>query len=167
MAGRGRPRKIRITKKNIEEARATMNIKANKKTTSPGPWTEIDPPLKVKARLRVTNGVMGEVYGTYPKKEHVSACEKGWYTVIFNVTSKSIMRDVEEYGLDNYLAACEKSLNSTENKEKYGTIVLLKATVDHSLHEDRSHRFISCYAKTNRKSIKGFLATRQNEYQVL
>jgi len=162
---RGRPRKIRVTKEDIQGARDAFKIKANKRKTSPGPWTQINPPVEVKAKLRAYNGLMGEAYGTYPKSG--LTCEKGWYIILFNVTSKSIMRDVEKHGLDNYLAACEKSLNSPDNKKKYGTIVILQSASNNSSHEKRNHRFVSCYAKTNKKSIKGFLATRKNVYQVL
>jgi hypothetical protein len=160
-------RKTRVTKKLIEEIRVAKKIKANKKSASPGPWTEIDPPLTVKAKLRVNKSFMGESYGNYPKPDHAPATEKGWYPIIFNLTSKSIKRDVEEHGIDNYIAACEKSLNSKENKKKYGTIIMLKVPGDHSLHEDRSHRFLSCYAKTNKKSITGFLAHRKEGYRIL
>ena len=121
MAKRGRPRKIRVTKENIQEARIELKKKANKRKTSPGPWTDIGSPIEVKVRLRITNGIMGEVYGTYPK--YWMKPEKGWYIILFNVTSKSIMRDVEVHGIDNYLAACEMSLNTPENKKKYGTVV--------------------------------------------
>ncbi|KKM77955.1 hypothetical protein LCGC14_1364850 [marine sediment metagenome] len=161
-------RKTRVTKQQIAETRAARKVKANKKETSPGPWTEIDPtPLTVKAKLRLNKNFIGEAYGTYPRLEHAPTTKKGWYPIIFNLTSKSIKRDVEEHGLDKYVAACEKSLNLEENMKKYGMIVVLKVSVDHSLHEDRGHRFLSCYAKTNKKSISGFLAHRKDGYKIL
>lgn len=160
-------RKTRVTKKSIEAARVAKKTKANKKSTSPGPWTNVDTPIKVKAKLRVTNGIVGEACGTYPRKEHAPVTEKGWYVILFNVTSKSIKRDIEEHGLDNYTAACEKSLNSEENKKKYGTVVILQVIADNSSREERSRRFLSCYAKTNKKSISGFLAHRKEGYKVL
>ena len=127
----------------------------------------IDPDFNVKVKLRVNNGIVGESYGTYTKEQFSPHTEKGWYPILFNLTSKSIKRDVEEHGVDNYLAACERTLNNDTNKKKYGTIVLLELSVDHSLHEDRDHRFLSCIAKTNRKSIKGFVAQRKEGYRVL
>lgn len=160
-------RKTRVTRKYIEEIREAKKTKANKKSTSPGPWTEIDTDLVVKAKLRLNKSLIGEAYGTYPKADHAPYTEKGWYPIIFNITSKSIKRDIEEHGLDNYVAACEKSLNAEDNKKKYGTVVVLEVSVDHSLHEDRSHRFLSCYAKTNKKSISGFAAHRKDGYKVL
>lgn len=160
-------RKTRVTKKQIEQARKPKKKpKVDKKNTKPGPWTEMNPPLEVKAKICLNQGIIGEHYGTYPTHSPIT-CEKGWYPILFNLTSKSIKRDVEEHGLDNYIAACEKSLNSDENKKKYGTIVIMKVTVDNSAHELREKRFLSCHAKTNKKSIKGFTAIRKKVYMVL
>ncbi len=158
-------RKARVTKQQIEEVRAAKKVKANKRKTSPGPWTEIDPGFEVKAKLLASKGaVFSGSYGTYTKPQFSPKTEKGWYPILFNVTSKSIKRDVDEHGLDEYVAACEKSLTS---QEKYGTVVILTVSLDHSMHEDRGHRFLSCYAKTNKKSISGFLAQRKNGLGIL
>lgn len=161
--------KTRVTQfqTDIQNAREAMKTKANKRKTAPGPWTDLDPSFQVKARLRSTTGIIGEAFGAYPRKEHAPHTPKGWYAILFNITSKSIKRDVEEHGIDMYLAACERSLNSPDNKKRYGTIVLLQAAGDHSLREERDRRFVSCYAKTNKKSIKGFLAVRQKKYGVI
>jgi len=168
---RGRPRKTRITQDEVkayrEEQKREKSISnyKRKKTVVPGPWTEIDSPINVKATLRENNTVSGDIaYGTYPNPRFYPVQQKGWYPILINITSKSIKRDVEEHGLDNYVAACEKSLN---DQGKYGTIIILNVSVDHSLDDDRSKRFLSCLAKTNKKSISGFTAIRKNKYQVL
>lgn len=158
-------RRTRVTKKQVIAIREGKKKTGSKKVVVPGPWTNTQTKLEVKATLRPTQGIMGEALGTYSKD--TAWIERGWYPIIINITSKSIKRDVEEHGLGDYLAACEQSLNNTENKKKYGTVILLEATVDNSLHQDRSHRFVSCRAKTNKKSIKGFLAIRQRKYGII
>lgn len=166
---RGRPRKTRVTKRAItaikEAKRNAPSSSKSKRMVSPGPWTNLKTTLKVKANLRVHKGLLGDMYGTYKRLEHWG--ERGWYPVIFNITSKSIQRDVAEQGIDNYMAACEKDLNSEKNKKLYGTIILLEVGADNSQREARDQRFISCIAKTNKKSIVGFAAIRKGIYQVL
>jgi len=159
----------RVTKfqEEVQKAREALKVKANKRKTPPGPWSDIDPPIQVNVKLRASNGIMGEMLGTYPKKEYAPPTPKGWYAILFNITSKSIRRDIEEHGIDNYLAACEDSLNTPANQKLYGKVVLLKIAGDHSDREERDQRFVSVYAKTNKFTIKGFTAIRQNVYQVL
>lgn len=159
-------RKTRVTKKQINAQRKANRPKINKKKTSPGPWTNKDTELEVKVRLRPTNGMIGEIYGIYTS-ETIRMCERGWYPIKFNITSKSIKRDVLEWSIDDYMAACEKSLNTKENKAKYGTVVIMEVRVDKSVHDEREQRFISCLAKTNKKSIKGFAAVRKKVYKIL
>ena len=160
-------RQTRVTRQNVEEIRAEKKVKANKRKAAPGPWTEFQTKLDVKAKLKSRQGIIGESCGTYTDQRFSPITEKGWYPVLFNVTSRSIQRDVDKFGIDEYLAACERSLNNDENKKKYGTIILIGMLLDHSNHEDRDHRFISCTAKTNKKSISGFAATRKEGYIVL
>jgi len=164
-------RKTRVTKKAVKAFREAKKNRPSsyksKKIVRPGPWTDINTKLEVKANLRKTNGIMGPALGTYPRDQFWH--EPGWYPIIFNLISKSIKRDVDAYGLDEYIAACEKSLNTPDNQKKYGTVVILKVEVDHSLKEDRARadRFISVRAKTNKKSIKGFMAHRKGIYKVI
>jgi len=160
-------RKTRVTKAFVHQLQEEKKNapKAKKNLIVPGPWTNTDTQLKVKPEIRVTQGIIGPLYGAYTKTEFWH--EKGWYPIILNITSKKIKKDVEKHGLDAYIAAWEKAINIPENKDKYGTIVILKASVDHSLDEDETRRFISCEAKTNKKSIKGFSAVRKGKYVIL
>jgi len=168
---RGRPRKVRVTQKEVHEFREkkkrekSVTSYKRKKTVVPGPWTEINPPLKVKAKLRENNGLGStKSLGSYPNPKFYPSPQKGWYVILINITSKSIKRDVEEHGLDNYVAACEKSLNE---QGALVTVIIMQVSVDHSLREDRGGRFISCQAKTNKKNISRFTAVRNGTYQVL
>lgn len=162
-------RKIKVSKKVINAIREAKKNKLscykNKKVINPGPWTDIKTKLEVKARLRTHDGFIGKSNGSYIRDEFWH--EPGWYPIIFNLISKSMKRDVDTYGLDEYIAACEKSLNVVENQKKYGHVIILKVEIDHSLDDDRNHRFISIRAKTNKKSISGFTAIRKGVYKVL
>ena len=168
---RGRPRKIRVTQEEVIEIREKQKIErsissySRKKVIKPGPWTNMDSPIKVKVTLKINKGIMEkEAYGSYPDSKFHTNIEKGWYPILINIVTKSMKRDVEKHGIDNFLAACEKSLNE---QKKYGTVILLKASVDHSSNDDNEQRFISCLAKTNKKSISGFLAVRKKIFTVL
>jgi hypothetical protein len=108
---------------------------------------------------------MGELCGTYPRKEFWS--ERGWYPININITSSKIKRDVLRNGIDTYMAAWEKAINTESNKKKYGTIIILSMCVNNSIDNDKDHRFISCEAKTNKKSISGFAAIREGKYVIL
>ena len=156
-----------MTKKYVHQLQEAKKNepKAKKNVVVPGPWTNMVTQLSVKPELRVTHGIMGDLYGAYTRSDFWH--EKGWYPIIINLTSKKINCEVEKNGLDQYVAAWEKAINTQENKEKYGTVVVLKVSVDNSQHEDEMHRFISCEAKTNKKSISGFGAVRQGKYVIL
>lgn len=169
---RGRPRKARVTKKEVIELREkqkkekAVSTYKRKKNIIPGPWTNIDSEVEVKVKLKENSGVNGTPsFGSYPNTRFYPIIDpRGWYPILINITSKSIKRDVEEHGLDNYVAACEKSLNE---QKKYGSVVILQVSVDHSLDEERGRRFLSCLAKTNKKNISGFAAIRKKLYVVI
>lgn len=157
--------RTRVTKKDIEEVRTKTKSKINKKKTDPGPWTELTPTNPVDVELKCSDSALGKIcYGTYPK--HGPIRKKGWYNILLNITSEKIKEDIEERGLDDYVAACEKWFGKTENKKKYGTVVILEVRVNNALR-DEGPRFLSCLAKTNKKNIKGFAAIRQGVYQII
>jgi hypothetical protein len=166
---RGRPRKTRVTKKEVTEIKyAKKNMPSSskaKRTIKPGPWTNRTVSVHVESELRPHHGMVGIMYGSYEKNERWN--EKGWYPVIFNIMSNNIKDEIDKYGLDDYIAACEKQFNTEDNKKKYGTIIILEVLGDNSQREDPDSRFISCRAKTNKKSIEGFAAIRKGIYQVL
>jgi len=159
-------RKTRVTKIEIrklqEEAKVKAKTKGKKNKIIPGPWTDIDPKFTVKASLRWGKNVNQKpMRGTYRAEEIWG--EKSWYPIIINITSKDIRAKVKKHGLEKYLAACEKSLNSSKaNIKDHGHIVLMEACVDNSQRKDDS-RFISCRGKTNKKSITGFAALRSKD----
>lgn len=155
-------RKIRVTKAQVRELQEERKkkTKGRKNRIIPGPWTEMEPGFTVRAQLRWSKTLVGEpLLGTYIKDE--MWCEKSWYPITLNVTSKDIKSKVKKYGIDKYLAAIEKSLAEKSNVQKYGRIVLLSANADHSQREE--DRFISCRGKTNKKSISGFAAFRSRD----
>jgi len=156
----------------MRELRESKRVKADKNCIIPGPWTNVELKVQIDARLRKITGAMSDILGvsigSYLRDE--LWFEPGWYPIVFNVESDNIKEEVTKYGMDQYLAASEKTLNNIldpKGKKLFGTIVILQATVDNSQHDDASHRFISCHAKTNKKSIKGFKALRKNEYKIL
>lgn len=162
MPKKKRKRKTRITKtevRKIQEERK-KKVKGRKNKIIPGPWTKIDPEFKVKAEIRWGYNCLGKkLRGTFREEEMWA--EKSWYPIIINITSKDIKSKVKMHGLDNYLAACEKSLNDSPDKIKdHGRVILLNVSTDGSQRKDPERRFISCRAKTNRKTIMGFSALR-------
>ena len=77
---------------------------------------------------------------------------------------------ITKHDLNGFIAACEHCLNEAvdaEGKPLYGDVVILRIHEPNALNPDPARRFISCYAKTNKKSIKGFTAIRQNKYTLL
>jgi len=163
-------KKIRKTRVSRESVRKILDEKRqqrlakhkNKKTITPGPWTNIGPTVDIKASLHPSNTIIGIVYGTYAKEREWD--EKGWYPICINITSTNIEYELEKYGTDVYMASCERSLNSPSNKKKFGTIIILDIVSNNVCD---GCVFISCRAKTNKKSIKGFSASRKKEYKVL
>lgn len=156
-------RKIRVTKEFIHQIQDESKTKAKKNVIVPGPWTNLlTENIKIKPELRLTHGIVFDIYGAYTNVNNWK--EKGWYPIVINITSNDIYRKVKEHGIDKYIAAWEKAINSKNNKKIYGSIIILEATIDHSLDEDKTYRFISCKAKTNRKNIKGFSAIRRRKY---
>jgi hypothetical protein len=164
-------RKATVSKKMIkkireaEKKRKSTSSYKKKKTIVPGPWSNINVDFDVKASLRLNQSMLGEIYGTYPRDE--SWYEPGWYPIIFNLVSKNMHADIEKHGLDKFLSACEKALNSADNIKKYGNIILLEVAVDKSHLENNKDRFISVRAKTNKKNISGFSAIRKGMYKIL
>ena len=157
--------RTRVTKKDIEGVRKKIKPKIDKKRTDPGPWTNTDPTCTVDVELKGSDSALGKIcYGTYPK--HGPIRKRGWYNILFNITSEKIKEDIGEYGLDDYMAACEKWFGKPENKKKYGTVVILEVRINNALRDD-GPRFLSCLAKTNKKGIKGFAAIRQGLYQII
>ncbi len=160
-------RKTRITKEEVIAYREDKKIPSykRKKDLKPGPWTNLETELEVKASLRLNKSIvptMPDYYGTY--QDVSDWYEKGWYPIIFSIQVAELKEIITKQGLDKFLAACEKALNELET---YGDIVLLKAFEPNTSNEDATKHFIACEAKTNKKHIKGFLATRQGEYKVL
>lgn len=161
---RGRPRKVRITKEDIQEARVEMNKSSyeRKRKIIPGPWTNTETKLEVKATLRLNDSIidqlLGPCYGSYSVDNDWD--EKAWYPIYINIEIPKAARLIKKNGIDQVLAATEQALNKTG---LYGDIILLQLFSDNSLHEDPTRRFLSLKAKTNKKSIKGFRAMRQGE----
>jgi len=167
-------RKTRVTKKDIIKIREERKVTSYqaKKRIVPGPWTNKKTKIKVNVSIKYNDtGIMAEIlgpaYGTY--KETVLG-EKGWYKLIFNLVADNMKEIITKHGMDEFLTACEKSLNEQKDeqgKPKYGTIIITEMSVDGSQRDDINRRFISCHGKTNKKSIKGFRATRKGEMIVI
>lgn len=165
-------RKARVTKQDI------MNIREERKITSyqrkkkiiPGPWTEIETDIKVNVDIRlnidsIMSGILGPTKGSYLREE--LWVEKGWYPIVFNIEAKRMNTLVEKHGMDKFLAASEKALSSKIDRKgnlEYGKIIILHVSSDNSQRADKSKRFISCYGKTNKKNISGFMTMRKKEY---
>lgn len=167
------PKKPRTVKQLIQSYREQKEIThyQRKTTIVPGPWTTIAADFTVDPVLvpsKSLYGALNEFTGIY--RTAADWKEKGWYPIVINITFPNIKETVEQHGLDKTLAATELALSNAKdqhNKSKYGDVVLLYVFVDHSQDPDPNHRFLSCYAKTNKKSIIGFMATRKNEVIII
>ena len=110
-------RKTRVTKKDILRIKEDRKITSyqRKKQIKPGPWTDVETPVKVNADIKLnTTGIMSSILGpskgSYVKEELWS--EKGWYPIVFNLEAKRMNTLVVRHGMDQFLAACEKALNN-------------------------------------------------------
>src|SRR5690349_8211592 len=156
-------RKTRITKKEViafREEKKSYNARKAKKNIKPGPWTEIEPGFTVKASLRPVASLVSsipEFFGSYTDTENWH--EKGWYPILFNVRSDDMLELITKHDIKGFIAACEHSLNEAVDeagKPLYGDLVILSIYDTNALNPDPAKRFVSCAAKTNKKSIKGF-----------
>lgn len=168
-------RKTRVTKKDIIKAREERKITSSqrKRKIIPGPWTNIEPTIKVNVDIKLnTNSamasVLGPVKGTYVNDDTWN--EKGWYPITFNLEAKNIKGIIKKHGIDQFLAASEKALSNKKDKNGkliYGNVVILNMSSDNSQRKDKENRFVSCRGKTNKKNISGFRAIRKREYITL
>lgn len=165
-------RKTRVSKKAVKKIREDANKPSyvRKKTIIPGPWTNTETDLKIHLKLRPNKSFyFKEGYlGSYTNDHNWS--EKGWYPIIINIEAKGLKKIVSEHGLDTTLAAAEKAINQLKDgksKSLYGHVIFLNWMVDKSQEEDEQNRFISISAKTNKKSIPGFMAIRKKEMVLL
>jgi hypothetical protein len=168
--GRGRPRKVKPkltkTERFIQAYKQDCKLTSSerKKTIVPGPWTGLKTELKVEALLRPLKSVcerFGAIQGVY--RDDSAWKEKGWYPITINIACPKLEENVIKYGIDQVLAACEASLNQTQD---YGTLVIMYLFSDNSQQAD-SNCFLSCLAKTNKKRIEGFLAWRKGQLGVI
>lgn len=161
-------RKTRVTQKDVKAARKEIKMSSyqRKRRIIPGPWTEMEVDFTIEPRFRQNNLFAFDkpVLGTYTYTHNWD--EKGWYPIIFNLEADNLKELVAEHGVNNVMIATEKAFNEMSgpgNRPKYGNIIILGWSCDHSQNEDPSKRFISISAKTNYKSIPGFVATRKGE----
>ena len=175
MARRGRPpkkkeekltKRERVIKAFREERKKTSA--GRKRTIIPGPWTDKETKLKLKPELKANQSVcrtIGEYYGIY--RDNSNWNEKGWYPITINIMAKNLKQLVSKHGIDQVMAACEKGLNECldeEKKKRFGHIILTYVFSDNS---QRDNGFISCWAKTNKKRIVGFLTIRKAQLVVI
>lgn len=163
-------RKTRVSKKAVKRIREDANKSSytRKKTIIPGPWTNVETDIEIKPKLKLNNSFYFKqgYYGSYTSDHNWN--EKGWYPIIINVEAENLKDLVAEHGLDNTLAAAEKALNllkDGKSKPLYGHVIFLSWLVDKS--QEEQNRFISVTAKTNKKSIPGFIAIRKREMVLL
>lgn len=156
--------------KAFREERKKTSAK-RKKTIIPGPWTELKTKLKLKPVLKENHSIcnsLGIFYGSYLDTSNWS--EKGWYPIVINIALDNLQKLVIKHGIDQVIAACEKSLNDSldENrKSRFGHLILLSLFSDNSQKEEPTKRFLSCYAKTNKKRIIGFMTVRKGQLLVI
>ncbi len=160
-------RKTRVTKQQILDMKAERKITSQqrKQHIKPGPWSQITTDLTVECALRPHSSLssaLGTYYGAY--LDDAGWTEKSWYPININLDITNIQDLIKVYDMSQILNACEKALNS---KEIYGDVVLLGLGANNINNSDPAKRFISLRAKTNRKSIKGFRATREKKLVVL
>ena len=169
-----RTRRTRITQQDINKIRAAVRrfnattATKSKKIIIPGPYTNLETPLQVKVQLRPSKSIDDQaILGTYPNVKTWD--ERGWYPIFFNLITQDITQVVKQHGLDAFLAACERDLNTKDNQKLYGKVVILKVVSDHSLTEQRpvEDRFVSCYAKTTKRSIVGFWLARRGQSVII
>ena len=162
-------RKTRATKKAIRKIKDEnkMTSYSRKKRVIPGPWTNHETKLKVKAELKVNKpmvqtSILTDFLGTYLSEPNWD--EKGWYPILFNLIIKDAKALIEKHGVDDVMASVEKWINAqkcSKGKPKFGTVILMNIMADGALHTDDP--FISIKAKSNKKNIQQFRAIRKGK----
>lgn len=164
-------RKTRVTKKEVIAVREEMKIPSyqRKKNIKLGKWSEIDPGFTINLKLKANKSCYSDdvYYGSYVDVSNW--CEKGWYPILMNIQLNDMKELITTHGMDKFMAAVENSLNTTKEngKPKFGNVVLLEWLTDNSQNDDESKRFISIKAKTNKKNITGFFASRKGELVII
>jgi hypothetical protein len=160
MAKRGRPRK-----KTPDEL---VDDRKRSRKLFPGPWSDIKPNFTVMAKLVKNRGLVSSLpdhLGKYVT--HNDGYEGSGYRAYVKITTDNFEALVEKHGLDDVLAACEKSFNSYRNKNKRK--ILGDFVIEKVLYDEKSRRekdYVPCLVKTNRKYIKKFMGTKYGELQV-
>jgi hypothetical protein len=147
--------RVRVTRNAIEAQ------KKKAKYVSPGPWTNLDTKLSIQAKLK-RNKPISSIFGEYilgvyrPEDENLLEPTK---PISFNIVVDNLKELVSKHGIDQVLAACEKSLNSYlyKGKKLFGDIVITHLVSDNSQRENEQDRFLSVLGKTTKKEIKLFL----------
>jgi hypothetical protein len=159
---RGRP-KNRPNHEVYEEIKAARK---RKRVIRPGFWTNIETSLTVQAKLKKH---ISEVYfppylGKYVT--HDDGYKGDGYRAMVKITVENLKRLLFEHGIDEVLAACEKSLNSYKNK--YGRKVLGDVVIDEVVQEKLGDDppCIICMIKTNKRRISKFMGMSKGILQV-
>jgi hypothetical protein len=137
----------------IKEAR-----RQRRRVIKPGFWSNVETNLQVKAKLKKNKGLVScipDFLGKY--YTHNDGYKGDGYRALVRITVKNLNNLVYEYGIDEVLAACEKSLNSYKDEKKK------KILGDVVIHEVVSERlegkepYIACVIKTNKRHIPKFM----------
>jgi predicted house-cleaning noncanonical NTP pyrophosphatase (MazG superfamily) len=153
---RGRP-KNRLNHEVYAELKAK---KKNKKVIRPGFWSKVETDLVVKAKLKkhIPEFYFPPYLGKYVT--HDDGYSGDGYRALVKITADRLAELIQEHGIDQVLAACEKSLNSYKNK--YGRKLLGDFVICEILQEKLEEEvpFVTCLIKTNKKRISKFLGMK-------
>lgn len=152
----GRPKN-----KSNHEVYAELKEKRNRKRKIlPGFWTKINTSLEVQAKLQKHISDFGPpCIGKYIT--HDDGYKGDGYRALVKVTVTGLKKLLYEHGIDEVLAACEKSLNSYTNKK--GKKVLGDLVIHQVQQEklDSDPPCIICMIKTNKNHIPKFMGFKR------
>lgn len=142
----------------MKTKRIKVSTYRSKHTITPGPFTGKETNLLIEPILKPNTSLNQTFYGVYRSTDTWN--EKGWYPISINITFDRINEIIKLNGIDEVLTACEKYLNLSN---KYGNLIILELI---SINHIATPPFISCLAKTNKKSIPDFKAIRGGFFKV-
>jgi len=141
-------------------------IKNRKKKIKPGFWSNIDTDLAVEAKLikNIPDFYFPSYLGKYITYD--DGYKEDGYRALVKITTKDLKVLLYEHGIDEVLAACEKSLNLYKNKK--GKKILGDVVIYDIVQEKLSDNppCLVCTIKTNRKRIPKFMGISNEKLQV-
>jgi hypothetical protein len=133
----------------------------------PGKWSSIETPLCLRAKLKKYNSFCGSFPSFLGKYiTHDDGYEGDGYRALVSIVVDNMPLLIARHGINEVLAACEKSLNSYKNgngKKVLGNVVIMQLIDD---RKEKNYEYLTCMIKTDRKFIPKFMGMKEGTLMV-